>query len=151
MEEGRIGLILPVLLVLAAAMFAGSIGGDSVTGFSTSDNGGESAECIACKNACTKTANSCRKSVNEKLRDCMDDIKPACDEAEACINAARNPTSLNRCKVLLGKCTAIINHCTTIAGEAAVCEDAYQSCMDKCDKNECKTRDWRSPIGAIFG
>ncbi len=134
MEKRRVGLILPVLLVLVAAMFAGNIGGGSVTGLSTSKYVGPGEDCIACKNTCVRYYNSCMRSGNEGLlRSCVSSMSDACDEARSCVDKLSNSLDINKCRQLSGECSNVVQECMDVANRIDFCEDELDSCVNNCE------------------
>ena len=134
MEERRVGLILPVLLILAAAMFAGSIGGDSVTGHSTSKYVGPGQACVSCKNTCVVYYNACMRSGNDDgLSTCVSNLGKTCEDSWRCANGVSNPLDMNDCRAFARECSSRVQECTNIVDTMAACEAQLDDCNTNCE------------------
>lgn len=134
MEKRRVGLILPVLLVLAVAMFASNLGDDSVTGLSTSKYVGPGEDCVGCKNMCVRYYEGCMRTGNEGiLRSCVADLGDTCDEARSCVDKLSNSLDINKCRQLSGECSSLVQECTDVANRMAFCEAELDSCVNNCE------------------
>ena len=118
------GLLVPILLVLAAAMFANNIGGDSVTGLTIS---GDGETCEECKDNCKGAYDSAVKTCGDIFTGCNEG---AFNSYDTCI--AEN-IPFTKCRSILksatGICEASKVTCITDA------DAAKKACDDTCDEN----------------
>ena len=142
MEKRRVGFVLPVLLVLAAAMFAGNFGDESVTGRSTAKYVGPGEDCIACQSTCTRYHNSCMRAGNDALlRTCVTNLGDTCDESRRCVDKLTNSLDINKCRQVAGECSSLVQECTDVADRMAFCESELEACNTNCEvKASCAGR-----------
>lgn len=116
------GLFLPLLLVLAAAMFAGSFGDDSVTGFVVS---GDGETCKECKDNCQGAYDSAVKTCGDVHAGCFEGVA---NSYNACISV---PLPSGQCMAIMKEA---INQCNDSKDLCvASAESAKKGCEDACE------------------